>query len=157
MFKKIILLLIVICVGFSASLVYAQEGGTEFVELVNPVGENDIWGIIGRIINVLFLACIYGGLIVIIWAGWSMITSQGDSGKVKKATQMITWVIVGIVVVLLARAIIGFTYYIVTGKRGGVPNLNGTTNNAPNNNQPYIAPEENTVPDLNLNTFKYSQ
>jgi len=45
----------------------------------------------------------------------------------------------------------------VTGKRGGVPNLNGTTNNAPNNNQPYIAPEENTVPDLNLNTFKYSQ
>jgi flagellar basal body-associated protein FliL len=102
------------------------------------------------------LACIYGGLIVIIWAGWSMITSQGDSGKVKKATQMITWVIVGIVVVLLARAIIGFTYYIVTGKRGGVPNLNGTSNNTPSNNQPYVAPEVNTVPNINNRLFEES-
>ena len=154
MFKKILLILLVFCIGFSGSLAYAQQDNSNFVELTNPVGENDIWGIINRIINVLFLACIYGGLIFIIWAGWSMITSQGDPGKVKKATQMITWVIVGIVVVLLARAIIGFTYYIVTGNKGGVPNLNSSSNNATDENKPYEAAQEtNTIPDINTKLF----
>ena len=150
MFKKILLILLVICFGFTASLVYAQTDDTKITELVNPMGEQDIWGVVNRIINVLFLACIYGGLILIIWAGWTMITSQGNPEKNKKAVQMITSVLIGLVIVLLAKAIIGFTYYIVTGKKGGVPNLNSSTTNE--QNTPYVG-EINTIPELNTNFF----
>jgi len=54
----------------------------------------------------------------------------------------------------LARAIIGFTYYIVTGNKGGVPNLNSSSNNATDENKPYEAAQEtNTIPDINTKLF----
>ncbi|MDD4784436.1 MAG: hypothetical protein PHY32_02565 [Candidatus Pacebacteria bacterium] len=55
-----------------------------------------------------------------------LITSQGDSGKTKDATKIITSVLIGIAVILLARFIISTVYYIVTGNPGGVPDLNNT-------------------------------
>jgi len=150
MFKKILLIVLVLCVGF-VSIVHAV-GETEFVELENPVG-TDLWGVINRAINILFLICMYGGLILIIWAGFTMITAQGDAGKTKKAWQMIQSVIIGIVIVLLARALIGFTYYIVTGKSGGLPGLNKNTNVEKEENEPYIAPEGGQIQELNSNLF----
>jgi hypothetical protein len=42
MFKKILLILLVFCIGFSGSLAYAQQDNSNIVELTNPVGENDI-------------------------------------------------------------------------------------------------------------------
>ncbi|MFA5230219.1 MAG: hypothetical protein WC422_02150 [Candidatus Paceibacterota bacterium] len=58
-------------------------------------------------------------------------------------TKIITSVLIGIVVILLARFIIGTVYYVVTGKSGGVPGLEGNsnTNSAKQNNptpSPYV-------------------
>jgi hypothetical protein len=55
------------------------------------------------------------------------------------------------VVVLLAKAIIGFTYYIVTGKKGGIPNLNNNSTNT-SDNEVYTG-ETNKVPELNKDWF----
>lgn len=151
MFKKILLIILVLSLGFATSFAYAQTtDDTKFTELVNPMGEQDIWGVVSRAINILFMVCIYGGLILIIWAGWTMITAQGDAGKTKKAWQMIQSVLIGLVIVLLAKAIIGFTYYIVTGKKGGIPNLNNTKTQE--ENVPYTG-QTNTIPELNKDWF----
>lgn len=152
MFKKILLLILILGIGFAGSIVYAEPSPTEVVELENPVGD-DLWGIVNRAINVLFLICMYGGLILIIWAGWTMITAQGDANKTKKAWQMIQSVIIGIVIVLLARALIGFTYYIVTGKKGGLPGLGGSAETQEEINEPYIVPQDSSIQDLNQDYF----
>jgi heme/copper-type cytochrome/quinol oxidase subunit 2 len=149
--KKFLILLLIFCVGLGASVALAQTGNE--VEIVNPLGEQSIWGVINRAINFLFMACLYGGMVMIIWAGWTYITSQGDAGKNKKAMQMISSVIIGIVIVLLARAIIGFTYYIVTGNKGGLPNLGGSKTEVQNeSNTPYV-PESSDAPALNAELY----
>ncbi len=164
MLKKILLLILVVSIGFGfcfANFAIA-DNNTNYVEIDNPVGENNIWGIVNRLINILFMACIYGGIIMIIWAGWTMVTSQGKPDKTKMATQMIIWVLVGIVVVGLAKAMISFTYYIVTGNKTGINWGQQTTeikNNDTDVNDPYN-PEVNTgvddvnvIPNLNSNLF----
>jgi len=69
---------------------------------------------------------------------------------------MITSVLIGLAIVLLAKGIISFTYYIVTGNKGGVPGLNngGSTNTNGNTdaNTPYV-PESTETPNLNPNLF----
>ena len=145
--------MLIFCLGLTATVALAQ---TNTVEIPNPLGEQDIWGVVTRAINFLFLVCMYGGLVMIIWAGWSYITSQGDPGKAKKAMGMITSVLIGLAIVLLAKGIISFTYYIVTGNKGGVPGLNngGSTNTNGNTdaNTPYV-PESTETPNLNPNLF----
>jgi heme/copper-type cytochrome/quinol oxidase subunit 2 len=159
MLKKILLLILVVSIGFGFAFANAENNTKEFVEIQNPVGENNIWGIINRLINILFIACIYGGIIMIIWAGWTMVTSQGKPEKTKAATQIIVWVLIGIVVVGLAKAMISFTYYIVTGNKSGI-NW-GEQQSIENNNKdvneiytPEINQENgnvNTIPNLNSN------
>lgn len=145
MFKKVLLLICILIFGLVYVNAYAQTS-TTIIELVNPTGEQDIWGIVNRIINVLFMICIYGGLILIIWAGWTMITSQGDPKKMSNGTKMITSVLIGIVVVLLARSIISLTYYIVTGKKGGLPNLNTNSTNTVADPNTFYDPSSPAVP-----------
>jgi flagellar basal body-associated protein FliL len=65
--------------------------------------------------------------------------------------QIITSVIIGIVIVLLAKAIISFTYYIVTGKKGGLPNLNGNTPTSEENKA--YTPEATQTPNLDPTFF----
>lgn len=143
--KKFLTILLIFCLGLSATMALAEEG-FDGVPIPNPLGEQDIWGVINRALNFLFIMCMYGGLIFIIWAGWTYITSQGDTGKTKKAMQMIQSVLIGITIVLLARAIIGFTYYIVTGNRGGLPNLNSTKSAVDVDDPSYVAPSGTPEP-----------
>lgn len=144
--KKILLAIVLITLFVNFNVVNAdtaQTANNNMVVLENPVGANNIWEIINRIINLMFTISLYAGLILIIWAGWTIITSQGDSKKVSGGTKIITSVLIGIVIILLARFIIGTIYYVVTGKSGGVPGLesNSNTNSAKPNNpapSPYI-------------------
>ncbi len=140
--KKLLTILLVLCLSLTAVSAFAQMNE---VELVDPLGGQDIWGIINRAINFLFMMCLYGGLIMIIWAGWTYITSQGDTKKTGVAVKMIQSVLIGLVIVLLAKAIIGFTYYIVTGKKGGVPNLNGGSKTTQEENTPYTGSDTPAV------------
>ncbi len=63
---------------------------------------------IGQIINVAlgFLGIIF--LVLMLYAGFLWMTAQGDEGKVKKAREMITQAIIGIVIITAAFAISNF-------------------------------------------------
>ena len=68
----------------------------------------DLWGIVSTIIN--FILAIVGVIAVfmIIFGGIQYSTSAGDSGKVKKAKDTILYGIIGLVIALLAAAIVNF-------------------------------------------------
>lgn len=73
--------------------------GTKDAELVDIVT-----GIINAIIGVLGLAAV----IIIIIGGVNYMTSSGDAGKVKKAKDTILYGVIGLVVCILAFAIVNF-------------------------------------------------
>lgn len=66
--------------------------------------DQTIIGIINAVIGVLGLVAV----IVIIIGGVQYMTSQGDPGKVKKAKDTILYGIIGLVVCVLAFAIVNF-------------------------------------------------
>ena len=48
------------------------------------------------------------GIIFIIYAGYIYVTSGGDTGKTKKAMQILMYALIGIAIALLAKALINF-------------------------------------------------
>lgn len=65
-------------------------------------------GIITKVINVLSIVIGIVSVIVIIVAGIRYIVSSGDSGKITDARNSIIYAVVGLVVALLAQAIVTF-------------------------------------------------
>lgn len=72
----------------------------------NPVTGSD--GIIGKITNVIALAAGFVAVIMVIYGGFRYIISNGDPAKITAARQTITYALVGLVVLVLARSIIIF-------------------------------------------------
>ena len=68
--------------------------------------------IINAVIGVLGLVCV----VVIIIGGVNYMTSSGDAGKVKKAKDTILYGIIGLVICILAFAIVNF---VITNIIGG--------------------------------------
>ena len=79
-------------------------------EHVDPVGSEedtltaDVTAILNAVIGVLGLACV----IVMIIGGVNYMTSAGDTNKVKKAKDTILYGLIGLVVCVLAFAIVNF-------------------------------------------------
>ncbi len=83
---------------------------------VNPVDSSEdltssITSIINAIIAALGIVCV----VVVIIGGVSYMTSTGDSGKVKKAKDTILYGVIGLVVCVLAFAIVNFVINNILG------------------------------------------
>ena len=74
----------------------------------NKNNTNDLMGRVNTIINVIIGFVGLVAVVVIILGGISYTTSAGDPGKVKKAKDTILYGIIGLVVAVLAFAIVNF-------------------------------------------------
>ena len=74
----------------------------------NANNKNDLMSRINTIINVVIGFVGLVAVVVIILGGISYTTSAGDTGKVKKAKDTILYGIIGLVVAVLAFAIVNF-------------------------------------------------
>ena len=93
------------------SIVTGQTPGTDSTPGgINPVAggttdlESNIINIINGVIAVLGLVAV----VVIIIGGINYMTSSGDAGKVKKAKDTILYGVIGLVICVLAFAIVNF-------------------------------------------------
>ena len=71
-------------------------------------GDNGLMGIVNTIINVALGVIGLIAVVMIILGGVQYTTSSGDAAKVKKAKDTIMYGIIGLVVALLAFAIVNF-------------------------------------------------
>ena len=72
----------------------------------------------GTLTNILFWVYGLAGLVavaVIVYGGIKYVMSQGDPGKMKQASQILAYAIVGLIVVLLAGAITAFATGVIGG------------------------------------------
>ena len=97
---------------------YLNSGGSNG-ELVieNPLGPtSDIWQLIMKIIDFVFNIAIFVAAIIIVYAGFTYITSSGEPKKVAQAQKILIWALIGFAVVLIAKSIPPFIYKFLTGK-----------------------------------------
>jgi len=75
----------------------------------NEAFADDLWGkggVIQTIINVIFFLIAALCVIFIVWGGFTYMTSRGDSKKVESAKNTILYAIIGLVIAILAYAIV---------------------------------------------------
>jgi len=65
---------------------------------------------ISNAINYIFIAAGFLAVIFVIYGGYVLLTSGGDSSKIESGKKMIIWAIIGIVIVAFAK----FAVYFVT-------------------------------------------
>jgi len=90
-------------------------GGGEDQPITPPLKAASLWELINNLINFFFIFGIVLGPLMIIYASIIMMTSAGNPDKLAKAKTIITWTVIALVIILLAKAIPA----IVKGSLGG--------------------------------------
>ena len=87
------------------NLLFAINNTIDPITATNDVDlKSGVYNVINAIIGVLGLVAV----VVIIFGGVQYMTSAGDSGKVKKAKDTILYGVVGLIICIIAAAIVNF-------------------------------------------------
>ncbi len=95
----------------------ASLGLSDVGETIN-LGTIDLRTIIARIIQVVFGVLGMVLLIIILYAGWLWMTSQGDEEKIMEAKNIIKNATIGLAIMLMAFSITTFIIRLLTGATG---------------------------------------
>ena len=90
---------------------YAVDSATEYLNTLSDIGvgtNQDLMDIIKGTLNTVIALAGVVCVVMMIVAGYSYITAAGDENKVKKASQTLTWAIVGLVVCFVAIVLVNF-------------------------------------------------
>jgi len=74
--------------------------------LGNPITGSD--GVITTVANLLSLAAGIIAVIIVVLAGITMMTSNGDAGKITSSRNAIIYTVVGLIVIVISRTIVVF-------------------------------------------------
>lgn len=75
--------------------------------LSDNFGLMDIWSIVIAVIEMIVYVAGIVAVVMIIWGGFRMITSQGSPETIKEARNTVLYAVIGLVVTISARAIMG--------------------------------------------------
>ena len=87
-------------------------------ESLCKVGPDTNPNLVGNIVQYLIIIAIAVSIIFIVIGGIKWTTSGGDKEKVAQARGTITAAIIGLIIAVLAFAIVSFVVYLFTGKAG---------------------------------------
>ncbi len=106
--KKTILAISILTLFSLALVSFAQEG------IEAPNVEITLWGtssILTRVTNWFFGIVIFIAAIMLIWAGFTYVTSAGNAEKVKTALNGLIYALIGVGIAILAK---GLVYLVCT-------------------------------------------
>ena len=90
-----------------------STGGVQKLQDPNNL---DLWNVLNTIINVALYIIGFVAVVMLILGGFQYTTSAGDASKVTKAKNTILYGIIGLIVAILAYAIVNFVLANVFGK-----------------------------------------
>lgn len=90
--------------GSSSGSGSGSSGGK--VELANPLGDKDLTGIIQGVVNFIFKIALIVCPLIIIWGGFIYVTSGGNEEKTREGKRIITYAIVGLIIIILANGFV---------------------------------------------------
>lgn len=80
-----------------------------------------LFEVIQRIYNFLMILGVPICVIIILWGAFTMMTSAGDSTKNENAKKILTWAIVGLVIILLSNGLVGVLGSVIGTKLPEIP------------------------------------
>lgn len=90
-------------------------GATPFTTLPNPLAVTSFFELLDRVIQLIFVTGLALSPVFLIWGAFQFLTSAGDAKKVTSGTDIIKYTIVGIVVIVFARAIVFIIRNVIGG------------------------------------------
>ena len=78
----------------------------EIIEIENPLGAKDFRGFIDAIITFLFNVALAVVPLMVVIAGFYLVTAAGEPARVQTAKNIILYTIVGFIIILLAKGFI---------------------------------------------------
>ncbi len=78
------------------------------VQITNPIACNTATCLIGQVVRYILGVIAILATLMFIWGGVMMLTSGGNSQRVKQAKETLAWAAIGVVVILLSWGIIRF-------------------------------------------------
>lgn len=112
--KKIIIGIFVGLLIIIPCLVFAVDTGAS--KITNPLGTSSPEVLIGRVIKAALGIVGSIALLMFIYGGFLWLTSMGSEQKITKGKQVITWAVIGLAVIFLSYAAVGFVIDTLTGK-----------------------------------------
>ena len=82
-------------------------------DAASPPENLDLWDALETVVTYLFGLLIILAVMFLVIAGILFITAQGDLEKVKKARDFVLWALVGVIVGVLAYALVNFVQNMV--------------------------------------------
>ena len=98
-----------IAVGTAVSTTPATAAAAPAVKSIavpNALNTPYLQNVLGKFASVLVGVSGSIGLLVFVWGGVSMIASNGDAAKVKKARDMMVWTAVGLAIIFGSEALV---------------------------------------------------
>lgn len=134
---KTLTVLVIIFVGyifaFSISVVHAEDTAKTSIDSLCQEAENNggqlpsfcddytktdkdknpVVSTINKVANVIAFIAGAVAIIMVMYGGFQLMTSNGDSGKITKARETILYAAVGLVVIIMARLIVNFAVMVL--------------------------------------------
>ena len=84
----------------------AKQAAAQDVRLPNFLGSDNVVALIHQIAGFALAVFVPLAALMILYAGFLFLTSGGDPTKIKTAKDTLTWAVIGIVVIILARGLV---------------------------------------------------
>lgn len=83
-----------------------QGGGVQ--QLPNPLGTTDVTELIARVIKAALGLVGSVGLLMFLYGGFTWMTAGGNEKKVDQGKQVLTWAVLGLIVIFTSYAVLSF-------------------------------------------------
>jgi hypothetical protein len=93
-------------------LVFAQSGSS--VVLPNPISCGSFICLFLSVIRLLLAGIGLFGLVMFMWGGFLMLTSQGNAERIQKAKETLVWATLGIMIILGSWVLLRFVLTTLT-------------------------------------------
>ncbi|HTY39481.1 MAG TPA: hypothetical protein VMC43_00080 [Candidatus Paceibacterota bacterium] len=103
--------------GFTAQRALAQggTGGGGQINITDPLGGkgfSDVAVAVGNFLKALAVPVV---VVMVVWGGFQIMTAGGDTSKVKRGRETITYAVIGLAVVVSAQLIIDVVKEVLGG------------------------------------------
>jgi len=105
--KKILLIAnLVLLINFLVIIRASAENGENFkITFENPLNADNIWDLINNLIDLIYTISIPLLVIVVLWAGFTMITAGGKAENFKKGQNILLYAAIGFAIILLSKGV----------------------------------------------------
>ncbi|MBI5079354.1 hypothetical protein HZB06_01595 [Candidatus Wolfebacteria bacterium] len=105
MLEKIKIFFLIIISGFTNKTAAQTTGGSQSIEIKDPLGGAIFVQIIDKVLNYFILISIPILALMILIGGFQILTARGDPGQITTGRKTITYAVIGFLVILVSKGV----------------------------------------------------